>query len=110
MTLTLTAEDSMTLEEEKFLLEVATRSKKPAMMQSIIMAAISGVKLHAEEVRAHAVDMEVVANMAMENRLFKGNERFIADKLDKWRHMNGLNWNQHVLKLRQKAIDKEKPI
>jgi len=93
----------MNIDEEKFLYEVATRSKNPSMMQRIIMAAISGVKLHAEEVRHHAVDMETVASMALNTRLFKGNETFIADKLEKWKHMNGLRWDDQIKKLREKA-------
>jgi hypothetical protein len=93
----------MTLDDEHFLHEVAHRSKDPVMMQSIILSAIGGLKVKSEQVRAHAVDMEVVANMAMETRLFKGNERFIADKLEKWKHMNGLKWDDHIKKLREKA-------
>jgi len=93
----------MNIEDQKFLSEVAHRSKDPVMMQSIILSAIGGLKVKSEQVRAHAVDMEVVANMAMETRLFKGNERFIADKLEKWKHMNGLRWDDHIKKLREKA-------
>jgi len=73
------------------------------MMQNIIIAAISGVKLHAVEVREHAVDMETVASMALNTRLFKGNETFIADKLEKWRHMNSNRWDQQIKRLREKA-------
>jgi len=93
----------MNIDEEKFLYEVATRSKNPSMMQRIIMAAISGVKLHAEEVRHHAVDMETVASMALNTRLFKGNETFIADKLEKWKHMNSNRWDDQIKRLREKA-------
>lgn len=93
----------MNIEDQKFLSEVAHRSKDPVMMQSIVLSAIGGMKRNAEEVRKHAVDMEVVANMAMETRLFKGNERFIADKLEKWKHMNGLKWDDYIKKLREKA-------
>jgi hypothetical protein len=93
----------MNIEDQKFLSEVAHRSRDPVMMQSIILSAIGGLKVKSEQVREHAVDMEVVANMAMETRLFKGNERFIADKLEKWKHMNGLKWDDHIKKLREKA-------
>ena len=93
----------MNIEDEKFLLEVAVRSKDPAMMQRIVLSAISGLKTKAKEVREHAVDMETVANMALNTRLFKGNELFIADKLEKWRHMNSTRWEQQILRLREKA-------
>ena len=93
----------MNIEDQKFLFEVAHRSKDPMMMQSIILSAIGGVKRRAEEVREHAVDMETVASMALNTRLFKGNETFIADKLEKWKHRNGLRWDDYIEKLKEKA-------
>ena len=93
----------MNIDEQKFLSEVAHRSKDPVMMQNIILAAVAGVKRRAEEVREHAVDMETVASMALNTRLFKGNERFIADKLEKWKHMNSTRWDNQIERLREKA-------
>lgn len=93
----------MTEEEMKFLSEVARRAQDPVMMQSIIMSAVGGVRRNAEEVRKYAVDMEVIASMAMNTRLFKGNEKFLADKLEGWKHMNGLKWDEQIAKLREKA-------
>jgi hypothetical protein len=92
----------MNEEELKFLSEVARRAKDPDMLRSIIFSAIGGVQRNAEEVRKHAVDMEVVASMAMNTRLFKGNEKFLADKLESWKHMNGLKWDDHIAKLKEK--------
>ena len=92
----------MTEDEIKFLSEVAHRAKDPVMMQSIIMSAVNGVRQNAEEVRKHAVDMEVIASMAMNTRLFKCNQKFIADKLEGWKHMNGLRWDDQIAKLRSK--------
>ena len=92
----------MNNEEFKFLAEVAHRAKDPVMMQSIIMSAVNGVRRNAEEVRKHAVDMEIVANMAINTRLFKGNEKFLADKLESWKHMNGLRWDDQISKLKEK--------
>jgi hypothetical protein len=91
------------IEDQKFLAEVAHRAKDPMMMQSIILSAIAGVKRRAEEVRSHAVDMETVAIMALNTRLFKGNERFIADKLESWKHMNSNRWDDQIKALREKA-------
>ena len=93
----------MNIDEQKFLSEVAHRSKDPVMMQNIILAAVAGVKRRAEEVREHAVDMETVAIMALNTRLFKGNERFIADKLESWKHMNSNRWDDQIKALREKA-------
>ena len=92
----------MTEDEIKFLSEVAHRAKDPAMMHAIISSAVGGVVRHAEEVRAHAVDMEIVASMAMNTRLYKGNEKFLADKLKSWEHMNGLRWDDQIAKLKEK--------
>jgi dihydrodipicolinate synthase/N-acetylneuraminate lyase len=90
----------VTEEEHKFLAEVASRATDQEMLQAIIAAAVSGVRRHAEEVRKHAVDMEVVASMALNSRLFKGNEKFVAEKLEQWKHMNGLKWDDQIAKLR----------
>ena len=92
----------MNTEDIKFLSEVAHRAKDPVMMQSIIMSAVNGVRQNAEEVRKHAVDMEVIASMAMNTRLYKGNEKFLADKLESWAHMNGLRWDDQIAKLKEK--------
>ena len=91
----------MNEEDIRFLSEVAHRAKDPVMMQSIIMSAVNGVRQNAEEVRKHAVDMEIVASMAMNTRLFKGNEKFLADKLEGWEHMNGLRWDDQIAKLKK---------
>jgi dihydrodipicolinate synthase/N-acetylneuraminate lyase len=93
----------MNEEDMKFLSEVAHRAKDPAMLRSIIFSAISGVERNAAELRKHAVDMEVVASMALNTSLFKGNEKFIADKLEGWKHMNGLRWDDQIKKLREKS-------
>lgn len=92
----------MNEDELKFLSEVASRAKDPVMMQSIILSAVGGIRRNAEEVRKHAVDMEVIASMAMNTRLFKGNEKFLADKLEGWKHMNGLKWDEQITRLREK--------
>ena len=92
----------MNTEDIKFLSEIANRAKDPVMMQSIIMSAVNGVRQNAEEVRKHAVDMEVIASMAMNTRLFRGNQKFIADKLERWEHMNGLRWDDQIAKLKEK--------
>jgi hypothetical protein len=95
----------------KFLSEGARRAQDPVMLQSIIMSAVGGVRRNAEEVRKHAVDMEVIASMALNTRLFKGNEKFLADKLEGWKHMNGLKWDEQIAKLRgQKPVAYESSV
>lgn len=96
----------MTSEDMKFLSEVAVRAKDPDMFKSIILTLVAGIERNAEEVRRHAVDMEIVANMALNTRLFKGNEKFLADKLESWKHMNGLRWDDQITALREKSNGK----
>lgn len=96
----------MTSEDMKFLSEVALRAKDPDMFKSIILTLVAGIERNAEEVRRHAVDMEIVANMALNTRLFKGNEKFLADKLESWKHMNGLRWDDQITALREKSNGK----
>jgi hypothetical protein len=46
--------------------------------------------------------MEVVASMAMNTRLFKGNEKFLVDKLEKWKSRTALRWDDQIAKLKEK--------
>lgn len=93
----------MTENDLKFLSEVAKRSQDRAMMQSIIMSAIGGLENNAREAQLRAADMEVVASMAMNTRLFKGNERFLAEKLERWEGKTSLRWDDQIAKLKEKS-------
>jgi hypothetical protein len=93
----------MNIDEHKFLLEVEHRAKNPETARAIINSAINGMHDRAVENREHAVDMETVACMALNTRLFKGNERFIADKLESWKHRNSNRWDDQIKALREKA-------
>jgi len=90
----------MTEEDLIFLNTVRVKAKDPAMLQNIILYAVAGVVANADEIRRHAVDMETVANMAMNTKLFKGNEKFLANKLEQWKHMNALRWDDQIERLR----------
>jgi hypothetical protein len=46
--------------------------------------------------------MEVIASMAMNTRLFKGNENFLAQKLEKWNGKTSLRWDDQIAKLKEK--------
>jgi hypothetical protein len=93
----------MNIDEHKFLLEVEHRAKNPETARAIINSAINGMHNRAVENREHAVDMETVAIMALNTRLFKGNERFIADKVESWKHRNSNRWDDQIKALREKA-------
>ena len=101
----------MDLETEKFLLDVCQRcAKDPKFIARVIDAATHGIVEHAKNVRHHAVEMEIVASMAMNARLFGGNETFLADKLDRWRHMNGMRWDDQIMELRKRAEKKKEKV
>lgn len=92
----------MTPEDLEFLSEVAKRSRDPNMMRSIINSAIGGCEYTARQACEQAADMEVVASMALNTRLFKGNENFLAQKLEKWKHRTALRWDDQIAKLKEK--------
>jgi len=87
----------------KFLSEVAKRSQDPQMMRSIVNSAIGGCERGARLAREQAADMEVVAAMALNARVFKGNENFLAQKLEKWKDQTALRWDDQIEKLKEKA-------
>lgn len=93
----------MTPDDIKFLREVAQRSQDPAMMRSIINSAIGGLEQNSRKAHERATDMEVVASMAMNTRLFKGNEKFLAEKLERWDGQTSLRWDDQIKALREKS-------
>lgn len=93
----------MTEDDLIFLREVARRSQDPNMMRSIINSAIGGCEHNARKAREQAADMEVVASMSLNTRLFKGNEKFLADKLEKWTATSALRWDDQIAELRAKS-------
>lgn len=92
----------MTEDEEKFLREVRFRCQDPTMLRNVINVAITGCEDNAFKLQCKAADMEVVASMAMNTRLFKGNEDFLAQKLEKWQGQTSLRWDDQINKLKEK--------
>ena len=93
----------MTPADIEFLNEVASRSQDPTMMRAIINSALGGCEHNARKANERAADMEVVASMAMNTRLFKGNEKFLADKLASWSGKTSLRWDDQIKSLREKS-------
>ena len=93
----------MTQDDLKFLSEVASRSQDPTMMRSIINSAIGGCEHNTRKACEQAADMEVVASMALNTRLFKGNEKFLAEKLEKWKDKTALRWDDQIAALKEKS-------
>lgn len=94
-------------DELKFLAEVRKRCYGDTQMtERIIHSAITGMSDKAADMRFYASEMETVAAMTMNNRLFKGNERFLAEKLETTARMHSLNWTDQIEKL--KDLSKQK--
>jgi hypothetical protein len=93
----------MTPKEVEFLSEVSRRSQDPIMMRSIINSALGGCEHNARKANERAADMEVVAAMSMNARVFKGNENFLAQKLEKWNGQTSLRWDDQIKALKEKA-------
>jgi hypothetical protein len=91
----------MTPEEIKFLSEVARRSQDPNMMRSIISSALGGCEHIARKANERAADMEVVAAMSLNARVFKGNQKFLAEKLEKWNGKTSLRWDDQIEELKK---------
>lgn len=93
----------MTDEEIAFIKEVARRSQEPLMMRAIINSAIGGVEHNARQAQERAADMEVVAAMALNARVFKGQQSFLVQKLEKWQGKTSLRWDDQIKELKEKA-------
>lgn len=72
----------LTTEDNFFLQDLIRRVKeKPELVGHVTTALTTGVCAAVDQQRTRATDMELVASMAMHTRLFKGNEKFIAQKI-----------------------------
>jgi hypothetical protein len=55
-----------------------------------------------ETIRRERSDWETIACMAMEERLFNGHEKFLADKIENMKSSNSICWDHTVEALRKK--------
>jgi len=92
----------MTEEDIKFYQDVRRRSQDPDEMRRIVDAAIKGLEDSARILQQKSADMEVVAAMALNGRVFKNNENFLAQKLEKWQGQTSLRWDDQIEKLKEK--------
>lgn len=92
----------LSVEDNFFLQDLIRRVKdKPELVGHIATALTTGVCAAVEQQKAKATDMEVVASMAMHTRLYKGNERFIAQKIRLYSDANqtSLKWDDVLERL-----------
>jgi hypothetical protein len=91
----------MKLEHLQFLASVEDFVKKnPELMGQLIQAAQSGVNARLQETHSRAVDMETVAAIALDARLFKKRQWHLAELLSKWEGRTNLVFTELVTKLR----------
>ena len=73
----------------------------PHIVAQLNNAIQSGINEALNAACAQAADMEATAAMALNARLFKGNQNFIADKLEKWKGKTALRWDDQIKALRK---------
>ena len=88
-------------------LEIYTTVKQwmndqPEFAVFIINGLLDGLAANAQAARRERSDWETIACMAMEKRLFNGNEKFLADKIENMKSSNSIRWDHTVEALRKK--------
>ena len=92
----------MTYEEELvFLQSIRAYCTTPGQSGKVIGAALAGVHAELDRQRAHAVDMETVASVSLNSRMYKGSKKFIANLLEKHSGMKSLRWDDQIKELRK---------
>lgn len=92
----------MTYEEELvFLQAIRNYCTTPGHAGKVIGAAMAGMQAELNRQRAHAVDMETVAALSLNARMYKTSKKVIADKLEKHSGMNSLRWDDQIKELRK---------
>lgn len=92
----------MTYEEELvFLQSIRNYCTTPGQSGKVIGAALAGIHIELDRQRAHAVDMETVASVSLNARMYKGSKKFIANLLEKHSGMNSLRWDDQIKELRK---------
>ena len=72
----------------------------PEAIEFAIKGLTDGLRIAAKQAREDQVSWEVIANMAMNKRLFDGHELFIADKIEALKDRASFRWDWYVEKLR----------
>jgi formate dehydrogenase maturation protein FdhE len=76
-----------------------TLHSHPEFAAHVVDAMTRGLKESATLSRNQVVDMETVASMALNTRLFKGNDKYIASLLRKWESKSSIMWTNVLEKL-----------
>ena len=86
----------------KFIMQLKTYVRqKPQMVSALVEVIQDGITEAFKEASERAADMESVAAMALHAKLFKGNNLFIADRIEKWAGKSSIKWSNTLSKLRK---------
>ena len=75
---------------------------QPDFAVFVINGLLDGLAANAQAARQDRSDWETIACMAMEKRLFNGNEGFLADKIESMKSTNCIRWDHTVEALRKR--------
>ena len=75
---------------------------QPDFAVFVINGLLDGLSANAQAARQARSDWETIACMAMEKRLFSGNEKFLADKIESMKSTNSIRWDHTVEALRKR--------
>lgn len=91
----------MTSEEVTFLVRVRAFAKDhPNMIGDIVLAAQAGLDAKLNSLTRCRADMETVAVMALDARLYKQNRRHMAELLNRWNDSAlSLDWSDRIEEL-----------
>lgn len=91
----------MTESETLFLARVrAFAADRPDMIGHIVQAAQAGLEDKLKRLQQCRADMETVAVMALDARLYKQNRRHMAELLNRWNDSAlSLNWSDRIEEL-----------
>lgn len=94
----------VTDKELKFLISLKDFVKEnPSLVAAVIQCIEDGMTDALKESSERAADMETIVAMALNTRMFKGNETFIADKLKKWNGRSALKWDAQIEALTKRS-------
>jgi hypothetical protein len=96
-------------DNEKIFLAVREWVKQEPSRASLIATAMNiGLEDYAKKAREERLEWETIAAIAINARLYNGQERILADKIEGMKEGNAYRWDDTVARLREKHKAKAK--
>jgi len=90
-------------DNEKIFLAVREWVKQEPSRASLIATAMNiGLEDYAKKAREERLEWETIAAIAINARLYNGQERILADKIEGMKEGNAYRWDDTVTRLREK--------